>query len=263
MTPDPTQTSGTPSGGTQAVDRAAAIVRLVVEADEAVGIPELSAATGLARSTLSRLLTALERNGLLDRTEPGSYVAGSLFGIYAARHDSVAELARIARATLEQIGEQTSESVHLAVPRGGGVANVDQVDSRYVLGARDWTTVDVPAHCSALGKVLLAYDAMPGPVGRLETPTELTLSTQDALAQDLARIRKRGYAVTLDELEVGLTGIAAPVRAGDGEVIAAIGVSGPTARLEDSVEELGRLLIARTDALSALLRRRTHKEGVA
>ncbi len=248
-------------GGTQAVDRAAALLTLVVEADAPVTFAELSEASGLARSTTSRLLAALERTRLLERCATGEYVGGPLFVLYAARHDRNAELARLARPMLEAVGEGTGETVHVAVANGDRVAHIAQVDSTYLLGARDWTDVDVPAHCSALGKVLLAWKVLEMPGPELEVVTDRTLRTAGELEEDLVGVRSLGFAVTRDELELGLAGVAAPVFGPEGEVVAAIGVSGPTARLEDRVDQVGRLLIEQTEGLSALLRRGT-REGV-
>lgn len=265
----PERDSGASSGGTQAVDRAAALLTMVVEADAPVTFAELTEASGLARSTASRLLAALERTRLLERCGSGEYVGGPLFVLYAARHDRNAQLARLARPMLEAIGESTRETVHLAVASGGRVAHVAQVDATYLLGARDWTDVEVPAHCSALGKVLLAWDVIELPTGRLEAPTKATLGSRADLLSDLARARARGFAVTHDELEVGLSGIAAPVHGADDEVVAAVGVSGPTARLEEHAEHVARLLVHQAEQLSALLRHGTHPhdtkgtEGVA
>ena len=244
-------------GGTQAVDRAAALLTLVVEAAEPVTFATLSEASGLARSTTSRLLAALENNRLLERCATGEYVGGPLFVLYAARHDRNAELARLARPMLETIGESTGETVHLAVSNGGQVAHIAQVDATFLLGARDWTDVEVPAHCSALGKVLLAWDVIDRPSGVLETPTAHTLRSRRDLDVDLAEVRARGFDVTRDELEVGLAGVAAPVFGPDDTVVATVGISGATARLEDRVDQVGRLIKDQTEALSLLLRRGT------
>ena len=242
------------------MDRAAALLTLVVEADEPVTFAELSEASGLARSTTSRLLAALESNRLLERCSTGSYIGGPLFVLYAARHDRNAEMARLARPMLEAIGESTGETVHLAVANGGQVAHIAQVDATYLLGARDWTDVEVPAHCSALGKVLLAWDVLELPAGRLESITHRTLTSRADLEADLALVRSRGFAVTRDELEIGLAGVAAPVFGADRAVVATVGISGPTARLEDRVDHLGRLLKDQTEALSTLLRRGRHTD---
>ena len=257
------ETTGSPSvaqGGTQAVDRAASLLTYIVEADHPVTFAEVTEAAGLARSTTSRLLAALENNRLIERCAAGEYVGGPLFVLYAARHDRSAQLARLAQPTLERICALTGEDVHLAVPNGTRIDHIAQVDSTYLLGARDWTDLEIPPHSSALGKVLLAWDGMPRPSGRLETPTGHTLRSRGDLDVALAGVRTRGFAVTRDELEVGLAGVAAPVFGPDKDVVAAVGVSGPTARLEGLLDELGHLLSDHTEQLSALLRRGTHTE---
>src|SRR4051794_9640953 len=248
----PGSTQGGTQGGTQAVDRAAALVDLVVRAAEPLSFTELSDETGLARSTTSRLLAALERTDLLERDPSGGYVAGPLFALHAALHDPWPQVARLARPVLERVGQLTGETVHLGVPRGQDVVHVGQVESTFLLSARDWNQVDVPPHCSALGKVLYAFGVLPLPTGRLERRTDRTVTSREALSTQLAAIRRDGYAVTVDELETGLSAIAAPVEGRDG-VICAIGVSGPTARLQDRVDHIGRLLTQQADALSALL----------
>ena len=261
--------ASTAPAGTQAVDRAAALVDLVVRADEPLTFTEICDESGLARSTTSRLLAALERTELIERDAAGGYVAGPLFALHAALHDPWPQIARLARPVLETVGEQTGETVHLGVRRGEDVVHIAQVESTFLLSARDWNQVDVPPHCSSLGKVLYAFDVLPVPTGPLERRTPRTITTREALATELATIRRLRYATTVDELETGLTGIAAPVEGRDG-VFAALGVSGPTARLQDRADRIGRLLIEQADTLSALLRRRTlhgtdgtKKEGAA
>jgi DNA-binding IclR family transcriptional regulator len=251
------------NGGTQAIDRAALLVSTVVQADEPLSFVDLHDECGLPKSTTSRLLTALERTQLLERNDEGFYVAGPLFWLYATRHDPWDELVRLAQPTLQRVGAETGETVNLSVARGDRVVQVAQVDSTFLLGTRDWTEVDVPAHCSALGKVLLAYEVLGTPVGELEALTESTVTDPAALRRQLAQVLRRGYSSTVDELEIGLTGVAAPVRGVGGDVVAALGVSGPTTRLDDRSDEVGRLLIDRAEQLSGLLRRRTRKEGVA
>jgi DNA-binding IclR family transcriptional regulator len=248
--------TGTASG-TQAVDRAALLVSTVVHADEPLTSADLQEASGLAKSTTSRMLAALERNGLLERDPAGSYVAGSLFWLYAARHDPWEELVRLARPAMERLGEQTLETVHLSVTRGEKVVQVAQVDSRFFLGTRDWTEVEVPTHTSALGKVFYAWGALPVPRARLERLTDATLVDPDDLRRDGAKARTRGWAITRDELEVGLTGVAVPVQGPRGDVVAALGISGPTVRLEDRLDELGNKLMDEATQLSTLLRGRT------
>lgn len=242
------------ASGTRAVDRAADLVATVVRADEPLTFADLQDASGLAKSTTSRMLTALERSGLLERDAAGSYVAGRLFWLYAARHDPWDELVRLARPAMEAIGEETGETIHLSVTRGDRVVQVAQVDSTYLLGTRDWTEVEVPAHCSALGKVFLAWGALALPEGTLERPTPRTVADREALRRDGVDTRERGWALTADELEIGLTGIAVPVFGVHDDVVAAVGISGPTPRLEERLDELGLRLLEHATGLSALLR---------
>ncbi|MBS2939536.1 IclR family transcriptional regulator [Nocardioides sp. J2M5] len=240
--------------GTRALDRATDLVATVVHADEPLSFADLQEGSGLAKSTTSRLLTALERSGLVERDDDGSYVAGRLFWLYAARHDPWEELVRLARPVMDLLGTETGETVHLSVTRGERVVQVAQVDSTYLLGTRDWTEIEVPAHCSALGKVLLAWGALELPAGDLDRPTPSTLPDREAVRRDGVRTRDRGWALTEDELEIGLTGIAVPVFGARGDVVAALGISGPTPRLAPRRDELGRRLLDQSAALSSLLR---------
>ena len=253
----------TSSTGTQAIDRAMSLVAAVIKADEPLTFPELYDESGLAKSTASRLLAALERTELLERNGDGGYVAGPLFWLYATRHDPWEELVRIAGPTMELVGDDTRETVNLSVTRGDRVVQVAQVDSTYMLGTKDWTEADVPVHASALGKVMLAYGTLDLARGPLEQVTPLTVTDPAALRRELASVLRNGWASTIDELEIGLTGVAVPVYGVDGQVVAALGVSGPNTRLEDRVDEIGRKLDERAQQLSGLLRRGTHKRGAA
>lgn len=245
--------------GAQAVDRAAQLLTLVVEADGPISFTELVDDSGLARSTTSRLLAALEANHLLERDGGGAYRSGALFALYAARHDPWSQVARIAEPIMGEVGAETGETVNLAVPRGESVVQIAQVDSTYMLAARDWMQVSVPPHCSALGKVLYAYDALDVPDGALEQLTANSLPTAAALRADLAGVRRRGYAITREELEIGLDAVAAPVHGPDGDVIAALGVSGPSARLGGELDRIGQRLIDTGNALSQRLRPRLRR----
>lgn len=250
-------------GGTQAVDRASAIVALVVESEEPLTSSGIAAELGLAKSTTSRLLAALEAGRLIESTDLG-YVAGPLFWLYAARHDPWEETARLARPIMERVSAHTRETVHLGVVRNGQMVHVAQVDTDYLLGAQDWTQRDVAPHASAIGKVLIAHEALPRPAEGLTELTAQTVTLPVTLDRQIAAIRERGYASAVDELEVGLTAVAAPVTGMGSTVFGALGVSGPTSRIGDRIDEIGRYLIDQAAELSAVLRRRTSKrEGAA
>jgi IclR family acetate operon transcriptional repressor len=263
----------TSPNGTQAVDRAALLLRAVVQRPDAVTFTELASATGLSRSTTSRLLTALNRNGLVRRDPQGGYLPGELFVAYASRGSAQTDLISVAQPYLDQLGTDTRETINLGVGRPGGlVEQIAQVDSQYLIGGTNWVGLSVPVHCSALGKVLLAHGVAQLPPGNLERRTARTITNRAALEADLALTRQRGYAVTSEELEPGLVAIAAPVyRGGDGvgQVVAALSVSGPSARLTtDQIPGTAARCVASASALSFSLGYRPHgaraqREGAA
>jgi IclR family transcriptional regulator, acetate operon repressor len=248
----PTASSPT---GTQAVDRAAQLLIEVARHRDPVSFTELTAASGLAKSTTSRLLTALERNGLVRRDLAGRFSPGEVFVAYAWRGGAEADLVSVAQPVLTELGEATGETVNLGVARDGGlVEQIAQVDSRYLIGGTNWVGLTVPLHCAALGKVLMAFGAAELPEGRLERRTDRTVTSRTALATELAAVRERGYAVTVEELEPGLVAVAAPVFADGAIVVGALSVSGPASRLTATAIPLAATSCrAAARSLSALL----------
>lgn len=239
------------TSGSQAIDRAADLLSRVIHHESAPTATELSAQAGYARSTTSRLLAALERNHLLRRDDEGGWAPGAIFEQYAAQWDLRGRLIRLAQPVMEELGKQTGETINLALGLGGSVVQIAQVDSTYFLGSRDWVGVDLPAHTSSLGKVLYAHGVLDAPE-ELEQLTPHTVGSWAELVGQFDEIRRRGYAATVDELEVGLTGIAAPVFL-DGVVVAALGLSGPSTRLAPRIQAVGHVVAAHAADLSARL----------
>lgn len=253
-----------PPTGTQAVDRASRLLTAIVDATRPKSFSELAGATGLAKSTTSRLLFALERGGLVRRDEAGAYEPGELFLRYAGRAGREFELIELSRPHLKRLSEATGETINLGVARRGHVEQLNQVDSRYVLGTTNWVGRPVSLHASALGKVLLAYGGAALPPGRLPRFTDKTITNRTELAEELAEVRRHGYAVAIDELEPGLVAIAAPVLKAGGEVVAAISISGPGNRLTPPrIAEAAAHCRAEAAAFSALLGHRPRQEGAA
>ena len=252
----------TSPNGTQAIDRAAQLLTQVVHGAEPVTFTELATASGLAKSTTSRLLMALERHQLLRRDSDGRFSPGELFIRYAWRGTAGTDLVAVAQPYLDRLGRQTGETINLGVPSGGGsgagggavVEQIAQVDSRYMIGGTNWVGLDVPLHCSALGKALLAFGAAQLPAGRLQQRTVRTVTTRADLLAELALVRERGYAVAAEELEPGLVAVAAPVFAAGPVAVAAISVSGPASRLTaDQLPAVAASCAAAARDLSAIL----------
>jgi len=265
--------------GTQAVDRAARLLAEVVHSADPMTFTGLSATTGLAKSTTSRLLLALERNGLVRRDDHGRFLPGEMFVSFAWRGGAGAGLVAVAQPFLERLGKATGETVNLGVSRNGMVEQIAQVDSKYLIGGTNWVGMSVPLHCSALGKVLLAFGAAQLPAfqpdqpgrpdrpdrpDRLERRTAKTITTEAALRADLAGVRARGYAVTDEELEPGLVAVAAPIYGYDGSVVAALSVSAPASRMtRDGLAATAGQCVEEAAGLSAVLgyRQRTARQN--
>ena len=252
--------------GTQAIDRAAQLLVLVVENEGSSSVSELADAAGLPKSTVSRAVSALERQGLVQREGPrGGVRPGPVLLRMARRgfgHDDIVELCA---PLMERIAEVSGETVDLAVPVPGGVEQyLAQIDSRHVLGTTNWVGRRLPHHCTAVGKTLIAHRAAQLPPGGLEQVTPRTVTDRARLAVELDDVCERGYATAVGELEPGLVAIASPVLGGDGRAIAAISISGPEFRLTaDRVDELGELLAKETRALSVRLGFEHRNEGAA
>jgi IclR family acetate operon transcriptional repressor len=240
--------------GTQAVDRAALLLSEVVHAADPVTFTELTALTGLAKSTTSRLLLALERNHLVRRDDHGRFLPGELFVSFAWRGGADTSLAAIAQPFLDRLAKDTGETANLGVAGDRSVDTIAQADCAYLIGGTNWVGRPVPLHASGLGKVLLAYGAASLPSSELERCTEKTITGEAALLAELAAVRARGYAVTDEELEAGLIAFASPVFRYDGAVVAAISVSAPTSRAtEEAVASAVRRCGEEAAGLSAAL----------
>jgi DNA-binding IclR family transcriptional regulator len=240
--------------GTQAVDRAALLLREVVHGQDPVTFTELTAATGLAKSTTSRLLMALERAGLVRRDARGHFRPGEMFIRYAWRGGAEAGLTAVAQPFWRSWARPPARPSTSAWPAAAGSEQVAQVDSTYLIGGTNWVGLSVPLHCAALGKVLLAWGAAELPPSSTERAAPKTITSRATLAADLVKVRTKGYAVTDEELEPGLIAVAAPVFRAGGVLVAALSVSGPSSRLHgDRITHAARHAMAQAAALSAAL----------
>ncbi len=239
--------SGTPAHGTAAIDRGADLLVRVLESEQPVALTDLASAAGLPKSTASRLVSALERRGLIEQDgERGRLRPGPAILRVAERSMVERNIVELSRPALDVLAEATGETINLAVPGPEGVEHIAQVDSRHFLGAGQWLGRAVGYEHSANGKVFAAFGRAPAPAGGA-TP-----------ARELRDIRRGGFATSIDELEVGLSAMAAPVRGARGEVIAALSISGPTLRmLPARIEELQPIL---TREAATLSRRLGHRD---
>jgi DNA-binding IclR family transcriptional regulator len=233
--------------GTQAVDRATSLLIAILNSTKPPLLSELARQLDLPKSTTSRMLGALERQGLIRRDRDGAYLGGDVLMRFASMQNQDSTLVNKMRPVLENLAAKTSESVNLAVPGNPGgneLKLIDQVDGQYLLGATNWVGRHVPYHASALGKVLLAFGAAQLPTGNLQSKTSRTITSRALLSKELDKVRKVGYAIIDSELEEGLVAVAAPVFGPTGLVVAAISISGPDARItKDQLHKFGESIV--------------------
>jgi DNA-binding IclR family transcriptional regulator len=236
----------------QSADRALSLLVAFADDRRELGVSELAAEVGLHKSTVSRLFATLEARGLVaragDRFVPGPELAR--LGALAARGG---DLVSLARPALERLARETGETVNLAVREGEHALNVAQVHGAHLVGVGDWTGRGLPLHVTANGKVLLAFGGGTFPAA-LPALTEHSIVEPARLEADLAQARRRGYATAVEELEIGLVAIAAPVYAADARCVAAVSVSAPAFRLTRArVPEVGERCVAAANEVSAAL----------
>lgn len=243
--------------GVTAIERGADLLVRVLEADEPVAVTELASAAGLPKSTASRLLSALERRGLVEQDgERGRLRPGPAILRVAERGMLERNVVETARPSLTALSEVSGETINLGVPGASGVEHLLQADGRHFLGAGQWVGRTVDFHCSANGKVFLAFGRALAPAGAsaLTAYAPATITDPAVLRAELERVRADAFAVAVDEIETGLAAIAAPVRGASGEVVAALSITGPTVRMTpDRIRELSVALIDESDRLSARL----------
>ncbi|MET8859645.1 IclR family transcriptional regulator [Streptomyces sp. NPDC004579] len=250
------ETTGSQSGGVQSVDRAISVLEILAQRGEA-GVSEVAAEIDVHKSTAFRLLGALEARGLVEQAgERGKYRLG--FGIVrlAGAATGRIDVTEQSRQVCERLAEEIGETVNVAVMQEHYAINLYQVRGPGAVTAHNWVGQLTPLHATSSGKVLLAHlpakerTALLAEAG-LKKVTPHTLTSKAKLERNLAEARERGYAWTVEELEVGLHAMAAPVRDRHGEVIAALSASGPAYRFtEERLHELAPVLVKGAEEIS-------------
>src|SRR4051794_20459952 len=248
-----------PQPRVQSLERALDLLEALAGADE-LGVSEIAAQTGLVPSTAHRLLGTLVARGYASQSPTtGRYMLGyKLLELTSGVQDRLGRLRTAARPHLEAIQNETGETTNLVVLEGRDVVYIESVSGTRSVRLHTEVGRSIPAHTSGAGKALLAWrepadvaDLLDG--APLTPSTPRTLTSLDALQEDLSRTRHRGYATDNEEHEPGVACVATPILDHAGTPLAAISVSGPTTRI----------LHAETDELAELLRRHADAVGTA
>ncbi|MDQ1043795.1 IclR family transcriptional regulator [Streptomyces sp. V4I2] len=229
----------------QSVDRAVSVLEILARHGEA-GVTEIADELDVHKSTAFRLLGVLENRGLVAQAKDrGKYYLGAgvlrLAGAAAVRLDISQEGVPVCREVADELGE----TVNIAVLDDDAAVNIMQARGTASVTAQNWLGRRTPLHATSSGKVLLAHlppTLREGLLARsLPRFTERTITGTSVLRSELEAVVEQGYGIAVEELELGLAAVAAPIRSHDGKVIAAISVSGPVYRLtSDLLPELAK-----------------------
>ena len=220
----------------RSVDRAASLLLALGDFHGDAGVTELARRLGLHKSTASRLLATLEKRGLVEQDEEsGKYRLGLIVIRLAEHAERTLDLRAIAMPELDRLARATHETTGIGVLQGDQMLTVAQADGPNLVAVGDWTGRVAPLHSVASGKVLLAFlperEIMRLVRRGLDRRTERTITQLEPLLEELARVRRRGYATAFGEFDQGQNAVAAPVHDARGQVIAALNVWGPASRV--------------------------------
>jgi IclR family transcriptional regulator, acetate operon repressor len=240
----------------QVLDRSLKLLDLVASADGAA-LTDLSDQSGMAPSTVHRLLTSLANHGMVAHDpETGAWTIGLKAFEIGNAFLRFRKLGTISRPFLKQLMEHSGETANIGIEDGGDVVFISQVESHAPMRAFFRPGRRGPIHASGIGKAILS--TWPNAeIERLISPrpltrfTEKTRDTLPKLLTDIETIRTRGWSIDDEEHTLGMRCLAAPIFNEYGEAIAGISVSGPAVRLPDGkLEELGPLVRAAAEEVT-------------
>ena len=247
--------------------RASAILKSFAGEQTHLRISELARRLGLDRSTTYRILLSLEKCGLVEKDEKtGEYALGlaafELGNAYLRRMDFI----QLSKPVMAELAQKVQETVHLAVLSDTEIFYVDKAESPRPLGVMSKIGQRGPLHCTALGKVLLAYQPEEEQMKiirkiKLLPYTPKTITSRQRLLEELKVVRKQGYALDHREIEEDVECIGAPIRDHRGNVIAALSISGPQKKINTSGEkQFVSSVVEATALISSKLGYREDKE---
>jgi DNA-binding IclR family transcriptional regulator len=223
----------------KSVERALHLLEIMADEKREVELTELCKKTHINTTTLYRLLQTLQSRGFIAQNPyTGRYRLGlKLLELGHAVTDQI-ELRRIALPFLEELTEKTGETANLVILDEGEAIYIEKVESSAPLRMLHRIGKQAPAHATGVGKVLLAALSSEKVTEIIKSKglcklTENTITSTENLQEELEKIRENGFAVDNEECEIGAKCIAAPIRDYTKQVVAAISISGPSARLSE------------------------------
>jgi len=222
--------------GTQSIVRALGVLKMFDDDNPTWDLQDLTTATGLNKSTLHRILGALEHEGLLERRDDARYYLGSEMIALGGRAARVNNLRTVSHPILHKLTNATGETTTLEVLRpdtgqGWYMLVIDEVLGKHLVGITQYIGSRLPVHTTSTGKAILAFTDADT---KKNVITAAKGQLSDYIEQELTTIRDQRYTIAYGELEAGLVAIGAPIFDANDEVRAAISLTGPSVRIKQS-----------------------------
>jgi IclR family transcriptional regulator, KDG regulon repressor len=215
----------------QTLARGLMILEKLAEAPNGLGITELAETFGVDKGSMSRVLQTLASYGFAEKDEVSrKYILGSQIVRLSRTVLTRMPLRESAKPFLQKLVDQTGECAHLAILAKGEALYLDQAESPLALRVTTGVGTLAPLHCTALGKILLAFAGAPVPEN-IQSYTFRTITDPKAILHHIEQVRAQGYAMDDEEYNPGVRCLAVPVYDYRDRCVAAIGISGPTSRL--------------------------------
>jgi DNA-binding IclR family transcriptional regulator len=257
----------------QSITRAFEILRAVANQSEGRPLADIARVVDLPKSTVSRMLSTLEMVGAVERVaQPDGFRIGAGIVALAAQVAYPRTLIAIAHPYLQDLAQAAGETVSLGVPDGDQVYYIDQVDSWRNLRLKDWTGHRLPLYATSDGKLYLAHMPAEALEHYLSHPlhphSEHTITDPEKLHQELAQVRRQGYAWNHREFDPDIVSLAAPIWDGDGQLVASVCMFGPFFRFPpaEQCEEVVQLTLTAAQKISHRLQSltgRMNENGLA
>lgn len=255
----PTELSSSKSSRLSSVAAAVRVLKCFSEVEPEIGISSLAKRLSLAKSTVHRLAVTLTSEGLLEQSpETGRYRLGINLFVMGALVRRRLDVSNMAQPFLNVLREQTGETIHLAVMNETNVLYLYNLESRQAIRMKSYIGTIKPAFCTCEGRAIVAFGGPELMNKVLSAPlvarTPGTQTDPAQLMKMLTEIRNHGYAIDDEESEQGMRGISAPLRDITGQVVAAIGIGGPSQRLTlKKLRGLAPVLLSTAEAISTQL----------
>lgn len=243
----------------KSVSRALDIINLVSIKKGGLGVTEIANQMDINKSSVYRILSTLVQYGYIEQDkETERYKLGYQFLEVSSRLLESLDLRNEAKPFLQELEKETNEVIHLVVYDRGEVVYIEKLDGNEALRMHSKVGKRAPMHCTSVGKAILAHlpiEIVQEIIERKGLPihTDKTITDKNVFIDELAEVKKKGYALDLQENEYGITCIAVPIFDHLGKVEAAVSISGPTIRMTDArlvelqprVIEIGKRISAR------------------